>query len=146
MGEISENDNSSELLQIEPPLLSPIKKVSLVASPEHLLSPKTGSSMMLQPEEVKALLDSKESSEHEEEAKAGSPNPLLASVTLQTLDSQLLTKGSYFNIMVCGAAGIGKSSFADLFIKKFNFREASSKLNMISPKVVEQTAIKPETT
>ena len=89
MGEISENnDNSSEFLQIEPPLLSPIKKVDLCASPEPVISPKTGSSMMLQPEEVKALLDSKEScSDHDEEVKVGSPNPLLASVTLQTLDS-----------------------------------------------------------
>jgi len=27
--------------------------------------------------------------------------------------------------MVCGAAGIGKSSFVDLFMKKFNLQEAT---------------------
>jgi len=26
----------------------------------------------------------------------------------------------HFNIMVCGASGIGKTSFIDLFMKKFN--------------------------
>jgi len=30
-----------------------------------------------------------------------------------------------FNILVCGAAGIGKSSFVELFIKKFNLTEAN---------------------
>ena len=29
-----------------------------------------------------------------------------------------------FNIMVCGPSGSGKSSFIDLFIRKFNFKVA----------------------
>lgn len=28
---------------------------------------------------------------------------------------------SHFNIMVCGASGIGKSSFIELFVGKFHF-------------------------
>lgn len=34
-------------------------------------------------------------------------------------------EGTDFNILVCGAAGIGKSSFVELFIKKFNHSEAN---------------------
>ena len=91
---------------------------------------------MLKPDELKLLLEENGSSSDHEEVKVGSPNareevaekedPLLASVTLQSLDSQPVTKGTYFNIMVCGAAGIGKSSFTELFVKKFNFKEAST--------------------
>ncbi len=29
-----------------------------------------------------------------------------------------------FNIMVCGSPGTGKSSFIDLFLRKFNFKVA----------------------
>jgi len=29
-----------------------------------------------------------------------------------------------FNIMVCGPSGSGKSSFIDLFLRKFNFKVA----------------------
>lgn len=42
-------------------------------------------------------------------------------------DQNLARKGAAtdFNILVCGAAGIGKSSFVELFIKKFNLTEAN---------------------
>ena len=30
-----------------------------------------------------------------------------------------------FNILVCGSAGIGKSSFIDLFMEKFKYKENS---------------------
>ena len=43
-----------------------------------------------------------------------------------TQEGQLTKRGVYtdFNIMVCGAAGIGKTSFIDLFLKKFNLKAA----------------------
>ena len=58
---------------------------------------------------------------------------LLASVNINNLhqlnqeDSNLAHKGvsTDFNIMVCGGTGIGKSSFVDLFLKKFNYSEAT---------------------
>ena len=35
-----------------------------------------------------------------------------------------IQRNQQLNIMVCGAAGIGKSSFVKLFIKKFNLKSA----------------------
>jgi predicted GTPase len=56
---------------------------------------------------------------------------LLESVTMNNVQnlnspSNLARKGAAtdFNILVCGAAGVGKSSFVELFLKKFNFTEA----------------------
>ena len=57
----------------------------------------------------------------------------MASVNINNLhqlnqeDSNLAHKGvsTDFNIMVCGGTGIGKSSFVDLFLKKFNYSEAT---------------------
>lgn len=34
--------------------------------------------------------------------------------------------------MVVGASGVGKSAFIELFLKKFNYREASKVMNKIS--------------
>lgn len=31
-----------------------------------------------------------------------------------------------FNVMVCGPAGTGKSSFIDMFLKKFNLKAAKT--------------------
>ena len=33
--------------------------------------------------------------------------------------------------MVCGAAGIGKTSFIRLFLKKFNFKKAEEIINQV---------------
>lgn len=48
------------------------------------------------------------------------------SVTQQNLHRQcsIDEKKECFNIMVAGASGIGKSSFVDLFLMKFNIKEA----------------------
>ena len=48
--------------------------------------------------------------------------------------------------MVCGSAGIGKSSFAELFIKKFNFKEAKTSQSQFGQNQIKQTVIKAETT
>jgi septin family protein len=53
---------------------------------------------------------------------------ILSSVTVENMgklnspEALIAKKGAAtdFNILVCGAAGIGKSSFVELFIKKFN--------------------------
>lgn len=58
---------------------------------------------------------------------------VMASVTQENLwelnrpEATIAKKGAAtdFNILVCGAAGIGKSSFVELFIKKFNLTEAN---------------------
>jgi septin family protein len=58
---------------------------------------------------------------------------LRGSVTLDNMwklnrpEAVIAKKGAAtdFNILVCGAAGIGKSSFVELFIKKFNLAEAN---------------------
>lgn len=43
-----------------------------------------------------------------------------------------------FNIMVCGPAGVGKSSFIDLFLKKFNLKAAKEKLDKESSQEKDQ--------
>jgi septin family protein len=35
-----------------------------------------------------------------------------------------INKTTYLNIMVCGASGVGKSSFIEVFLKKFNLKKA----------------------
>ena len=58
---------------------------------------------------------------------------LLKSVTIDELgklnrvEGTVITKGSAtdFNILVCGAAGIGKSCFTQLFMKKFTIKDDS---------------------
>lgn len=37
---------------------------------------------------------------------------------------------TYLNILVCGQSGIGKSSFIELFLKKFNLKAAEELLNL----------------
>ena len=50
-----------------------------------------------------------------------------------------INRNKQLNIMVCGAAGIGKTSFIKLFLKKFNHKRAQDiinsvgKLNIINP-------------
>lgn len=43
--------------------------------------------------------------------------------TTQLQNEKLDPQNSFFNILVCGAAGIGKTSFIDLFIGQFNKEE-----------------------
>ena len=40
-------------------------------------------------------------------------------------------RNKQLNIMVCGAAGIGKTSFIRLFLKKFNHKEAERIINSV---------------
>ena len=57
-----------------------------------------------------------------------------SSIPLNLLDSNVaermnafvrgIQKNTYLNIMVCGSSGIGKTSFIELFLKKFNLKAA----------------------
>ena len=73
---------------------------------------------------------------------------LLASVTLEDLgkaanedEANLAPKSgplTHFNIMVCGASGIGKSSFIELFIGGFHFDpEVSVNGSLLESTIVE---------
>ena len=53
----------------------------------------------------------------------------ITKTNLHTLSQSKCTTN--FNIMVCGKSGIGKSSFAELFMKKFNLTEFLEKLDLI---------------
>lgn len=92
-----------------------------------------------------------ENSSHgvQEELKAQeTEEDLLKSVTRNDLgkmtneyEADLLPKSgalTYYNIMVCGASGIGKSSFIDLFIDKLNFdKEVSVNESLKESTIVE---------
>ena len=55
------------------------------------------------------------------------------------------TSTTNFNILVCGSSGIGKSSFADLFMKKFNFAEAKQILKSENDESLKSENIKGST-
>ena len=40
-----------------------------------------------------------------------------------------IKKKTYLNILICGSSGIGKTSFIELFLKKFNSKAAEELLN-----------------
>lgn len=42
-----------------------------------------------------------------------------------------INRNTQLNIMVCGAAGIGKTSFIRLFLKKFNYMKAEEVINLV---------------
>lgn len=43
---------------------------------------------------------------------------------------------SHFNIMVCGASGIGKSSFIELFVGKFHFDSEVSRTDSLKQSTI----------
>ncbi len=45
------------------------------------------------------------------------------------MNSQRIHRVKPLNIMVCGPAGVGKTSFIKLFMMRFNKKQAEKKLN-----------------